>query len=211
MSNTEVPAFQSKPARAGSVQYQETGLAAWAVMSRRVVFLDRDGTLNVDHGFVHRVEDWEFTDRAPEAVKRLRDAGYAIALVTNQSGIARGYFTADHVRGLHDWLQERLAAHQTAVDAIAICPHGPDDDCPCRKPRTAMAKHVEQALDDTIDYANSWTIGDKVSDQHFGIALGTHTALIKSDYWTPSELVTSPDMVAESLFQAVEAIVHREA
>jgi D-glycero-D-manno-heptose 1,7-bisphosphate phosphatase len=179
-------------------------------MSRKVVFLDRDGTLNVDHGFVHGVEDWEFTDGAPEAVKRLRDAGYAIALVTNQSGIARGYFTLDHVRKLHGWLQERLTAHQAAINAIAICPHGPDDDCPCRKPRTEMAKQIEQVLGEAIDYANSWTIGDKLSDQYFGIALGTHTALIKSDYWKPKDLVATPDVIADTLAQAVEAIVRRE-
>jgi len=178
-------------------------------MTQKLIFLDRDGTLNVDHGFVHRIEDWEFTDRAPEAVKKLRDAGYAVALVTNQSGIARGYFMMDDVRRLHHWMQECLAARQTALDAIAICPHSPDGDCLCRKPRTAMAKQVEQALGDTIDYASSWTIGDKLSDLRFGIALGTHTALLRSDYWTPGDLVTSPDIVVESLFEAVEEILRR--
>lgn len=179
-------------------------------MSRKVVFLDRDGTLNVDHGFVHRVEEWAFADWSPQAMKRLRDAGYAVALVTNQSGVARGHYTLDDVRRLHDWVQERLGAFHAAIDAFAICPHSPDDDCQCRKPRTAMAEQVEQALGDTIDYANSWTIGDKPSDHQFGIALGTRTALIKSDYWTPGDLAASPNIVAASLFQAAEEILRRD-
>lgn len=176
-------------------------------MSRRVVFLDRDGTLNVDHGFVHRVDDWDFTDRAPEAVKRLRDAGYAIALVTNQSGIARGYYTLDDVRRLHDWMRERLAAFQTAIDAIAICPHSPDDDCECRKPSTGMARRIEQILEEEIEYPNSWVVGDKLSDFQFGIALGTRTALIESDYWKPSDVVGAPDVVAATLFDAATEIL----
>lgn len=176
-------------------------------MSRKVVLLDRDGTLNVDHGFVHRVDEWEFTHRAPEAVKRLRDAGYAIALVTNQSGIARGYYTLEDVRRLHDWMRQRLATLPATIDAIAICPHLPDNNCQCRKPRTAMAEQIEQALGEAIDYPRSWVVGDKLADLQFGIALGTHTALIESEYWTPSDLVTRPDIIAATLFDAAEEIV----
>ncbi len=178
-------------------------------MSRKVVFLDRDGTLNVDHGFVHQVDDWEFTDRATEAVKRLRDAGFAIALVTNQSGVGRGYYTLDHARRLHDWVRERLAVVQTDIDAIAICPHVPDDDCTCRKPRTAMAKRIEQVLGEVIDHPNSWVVGDKLSDFQFGVALGTHNALIESKYWSPTDLVSRPEIIAKSLFQAAEEILSR--
>lgn len=178
-------------------------------MSRRVIFLDRDGTLNVDHGFVHQVDDWEFTDRAPEAVKRLRDAGFAIALVTNQSGVGRGYYTLDRARRLHDWVRERLAAVQADIDAVALCPHLPDDDCQCRKPRTGMAKQIEQLLGEAIDYPNSWVVGDKLSDFRFGVALGTHTALIESEYWSPTDLTSRPDIIAKTLFQAVEGILSR--
>ncbi len=179
-------------------------------MSRKVVFLDRDGTLNVDHGFVHRIDEWEFTDRAPEAVKRLRDAGYAIALVTNQSGIARGYYTLEDVRRLHEWMRQRLDTLQATIDAIAICPHLPDDDCQCRKPHTAMAEQIEQTLGQAIDYPLSWVVGDKLADLQFGIALGTHTALIESDYWRPSDLVTHPDIIAETLYQAAGEILSRK-
>jgi D,D-heptose 1,7-bisphosphate phosphatase len=106
-------------------------------MARAVIFLDRDGTLNVDKGYVHRAEEWEFTDRAPEALRALRAAGYAIALVTNQSGVGRGCFTLDDVRALHEYVQQRLAEDGVSLDAIAVCPHAPDEGCSCRKPRTS--------------------------------------------------------------------------
>jgi len=124
-------------------------------MARAVIFLDRDGTLNVDKGFVHRAEDWEFTDRAAEALRELREAGYVIALVTNQSGVARGFFTLADVRALHEDVRQRLARQGVTLDAIAICPHAPDDDCECRKPRTGMARQIETQLGEPIPYERS--------------------------------------------------------
>jgi len=124
-------------------------------MARAVIFLDRDGTLNVDKGFVHRAEDWESTDRAAEALRELREAGYVIALVTNQSGVARGFFTLADVRALHEDVRQRLARQGVTLDAIAICPHAPDDDCECRKPRTGMARQIETQLGEPIPYERS--------------------------------------------------------
>jgi D-glycero-D-manno-heptose 1,7-bisphosphate phosphatase len=179
-------------------------------MARPVIFLDRDGTLNVDTGFVHRPEEWQFTNRAPEALRELRAAGYAIALVTNQSGIARGYFTPQCVQTLHRFVQQQLAEDGAALDAIAICPHGPDDGCACRKPCTGMVQQIEEQLADPIAYERSWTIGDKISDLQFGRALGTRVALLRSRYWHEGHQSAVAALIADSLYQAAQAILARD-
>ena len=178
-------------------------------MSQPVIFLDRDGTVNVDHGYLHRIGDWQFIDAVPEAIRSLRDAGFAIALVTNQSGVGRGYYTLDAVGALHDYVQQQLARYETRIDAFAVCPHRPSDGCECRKPRTALAKDIERQLGNTIVYSESWTIGDKISDIEFGSNLQTHTALLYSRYWDEAPRSNPPDLIAESLYEAAQKILQR--
>jgi len=172
-------------------------------ITRPVVFLDRDGTINVDHGYTYRREEWEFIEGAPEAICRLKEAGFAIAVITNQSGIARDYYTLTQMETLHQYIQKRLADQGAEIDALAYCPHGPQENCACRKPRTGMAAQIETSLDCEIDYAASWTIGDKPADIGFGLALGTKTILLRSRYWSPEQLETKPDHIANSLSEAV--------
>jgi D-glycero-D-manno-heptose 1,7-bisphosphate phosphatase len=178
-------------------------------MPRPVIFLDRDGTLNVDKGFVHRVADWEFTDRAPDALRELRDAGYALALVTNQSGVGRGYFTLDDVHVLHEYVRQRLSEQGVSLDAIAVCPHAPDDGCECRKPRTELARQIETQLGEPIAYERSWVIGDKLSDLEFGRAQGTQVYLLRSRYWHEGQRQDASLLIADSLYQAAQAILAR--
>ena len=175
-------------------------------MPRKVVFVDRDGTINVDHVYVSRPEDWEFVHGAPEAIKLLRDAGYSIALVTNQSGIGRGLIERSDFWALHGHVQQLLAQCGTCIDAVAVCPHMPSACCSCRKPLTGMATQIEAALGEPIDYPESWMIGDKITDVQFGQALGTSTALIRSRYWNPTGLDVSPVLLADSLDEAARAI-----
>lgn len=179
-------------------------------MATAVIFLDRDGTLNVDKGFVHRPTDWEFTDRAAEALRDLRDAGYKIALVTNQSGIRRGYFTLEDVRILHNYVQQRLAEHRACLDVIAVCPHGPDDGCECRKPRTGMMQQVASQLQESIVLQRSWVIGDKLSDLEFGRALGSRVALLRSGYWANDDFRDESVLIAGSLYESSQAILGRD-
>jgi len=178
-------------------------------MPRPVIFLDRDGTLNVDKGFVHRVADWEFTDRAPDALRELRDAGYALALVTNQSGVGRGYFTLDDVHVLHEYVRQRLSEQGVSLDAIAVCPHAPDDGCECRKPRTELARQIETQLGEPIAYERSWAIGDKLSDLEFGRALGTQVCLLRSRYWDEDQLPGASVLITDSLYESAQAIIAR--
>lgn len=153
----------------------------------RVAFLDRDGTINVDHGYVHRVEDFDFLPGAIEGMKLLQEAGFRLAIVTNQSGIARGMYSTEDVLALHDWLRMDLAANGVVVDAIEFCPHAPQDRCSCRKPEIGMTKQVEKTLG-AIEYETSIVIGDKLSDFEFAQQLGAKSYIIRSSYWVPRDL-----------------------
>jgi D-glycero-D-manno-heptose 1,7-bisphosphate phosphatase len=171
-------------------------------MPARIIFLDRDGTINIDHGYVYRVQEWEFTDRAVEALGMLRACGYGLAVVTNQAGISRGFYQQTDVDALHRHLTSVLRTSGIELDAIALCPHRPDGGCDCRKPLTGMARQIESQLQQPIDYARSWTIGDKISDLEFGAKLGTKTALIRSQYWQEDAIRNRPSLIVDSLYDA---------
>jgi D-glycero-D-manno-heptose 1,7-bisphosphate phosphatase len=174
----------------------------------KVVFLDRDGTINVDHGYVHTVQGWEFCKGAPEGLKLLQDAGYTLAIVTNQSGIAHGLYTEGSMLALHEYMKEELAKAGVTISAVGFCPHGRDQkDCDCRKPKSGMAKQIEKVIG-PIEYAASWTIGDKEADWGFGKAAGTKTALIRSQYWQEAKLKEKPDLIVDSLFDFAEHITN---
>jgi D-glycero-D-manno-heptose 1,7-bisphosphate phosphatase len=137
---------------------------------RPAAFLDRDGVLNVDLGYVHRVEDLAWIEGAPAAVRRLNDAGYLVIVVTNQSGIGRGYYDEAAMDAVHDALREHLAFAGAALDAIYACPFHPEavverfrhPDHPDRKPNPGLL--LRAMKDFAIDPARSFMIGDKDSD-----------------------------------------------
>ena len=136
---------------------------------RPAAFLDRDGVLNVDHGYAYRPDQIEWIDGAPEAVRSLNEAGYLVLVVTNQSGVARGFYDEDAVKSLHTYMQQHLASHGARVDAFYYCPHHPEGtikslavNCRCRKPGPGM---LEQAASEwPIDRDASFMIGDKDAD-----------------------------------------------
>lgn len=172
----------------------------------KVVFLDRDGTINVDHGYVHRREDWEFTEHAVDALRWLRQAGFALAVVSNQSGIATGRYTRADVDALQRFVTKLLDDAGVRIDAWAFCPHAAAEDCPCRKPRTGMVRDIERHLDEPIDFARSWTIGDKPSDVLFGAASNMRTVLLTSRYWSPADEACTPTYRAANLFDACRVV-----
>jgi len=176
-------------------------------MPKRVIFLDRDGTLNVDDVCVYEIEKWEWTSGAIDALKILQNAGYKLAVITNQSGIGHGIYTEHDMHVLHEYMNNELEKHGVHLDVIAFCPHARDDKtCDCRKPNTGMVRQVENIISD-IDFANSWTIGDKEADVLFGKKIGTKTALIRSKYWGKEDLSAQPNLVVESLEEATEKIL----
>jgi rfaE bifunctional protein nucleotidyltransferase chain/domain len=165
---------------------------------RPCVFLDRDGTINAGHGCMDDPASWEFTPGAPEALHALKAAGFALAVVSNQPGVAEGRCSREDVLALHAHMQRLLAEAGVALDAIAFCPHSRDAGCDCRKPRTGLAREVQSALG-PIDYGASWVVGDRPTDTAFGHAIGARTALLRSGFWSPESIDVFPDVIADSL------------
>lgn len=136
---------------------------------RKAVFLDRDGTLNPDPGYISNPDDYELFPGVALALAQLKKAGYLLILVTNQSGISRGLISCEQLETVHEKMQNLLAAAGATLDAIYFCPHHPDfppingvSDCNCRKPRPGM---VLQAISDfAIDRDKSYLIGDRTND-----------------------------------------------
>ena len=129
---------------------------------QKAIFLDRDGVINVDKAYVSKIEDFEFCEGVFEALRYFQKQGYLLIIVTNQSGIGRGYYTEEDFHVLMDWLQKELLHVKIHLDAIYHCPHTPDANCTCRKPKSGMFEEAIRAFD--IDVKASWMIGDKPSD-----------------------------------------------
>jgi D-glycero-D-manno-heptose 1,7-bisphosphate phosphatase len=150
---------------------------------RPAVFLDRDGTLNHDAGYVHRIADFCWLPGAISAVRALNDNGYHVFIVTNQSGVARGLFDEAAVRGLHEWMDGELRAAGAHIDDFRYCPHHPEASvaayraaCSCRKPAPGMLLDLMKAWPVIRD--GSVMIGDKESDAAAGMAAGVASAVV---------------------------------
>jgi histidinol-phosphate phosphatase family protein len=130
--------------------------------SRAFVFLDRDGTLTVDHGFTHRVEDYALLEGVVDGLRHIAQQGYAIAIVTNQSGLGRGRFDLADLEAFQGHLLRDLARQGVTVEAVLHCPHLPDAGCACRKPEPGLLRRAERELG--ADLARSWVVGDRRSD-----------------------------------------------
>lgn len=151
---------------------------------RPAVFLDRDGTLNHDTGYVHRVADFRWLPGAKNAVRALNGGGYYVFVVTNQSGVARGLYDEAAIRDLHDWMNVELRAAGGRIDDFRYCPHHPEGGvadyrsaCACRKPAPGMLLDLMQAW--PVIREGSIMIGDRDSDAEAGKAAGIASAIVK--------------------------------
>ena len=175
-------------------------------MKRRAVFLDRDGTINVDKHYLYRWDEFEFMEGVPEAIKGFHDLGYCVIVVTNQSGVARGYYSEDDVKILHEHINECLQKYKTQIDGFYYCPHLQNGKifqyrkkCRCRKPEKGL---FEQAIREwNIDPFNSWTIGDRERDIIPGINMGMKGILL-----TDSESYTFDYCCRRNLLECYEWI-----
>jgi len=179
---------------------------------RPAVFLDRDGTINEDVGYLTDLAELRIYPFAPDAIRLLRRAGFAIVVVTNQGGIARGVLTETLVAETHRRIGERLAAAGAAVDAWYHCPHHPASvvpglftPCECRKPGTAMPRAAESRLG--LDLARSWVIGDHWRDVQMGHGIGAGAVLVRTGHGRDQERVRPADQRVEAICDNLMAAV----
>jgi D-glycero-D-manno-heptose 1,7-bisphosphate phosphatase len=183
---------------------------------RRAVFLDRDGTLIEEVGYLNRLDRVAFFPWSIDAVRVLNQAGLAVVVVTNQAGVARGYFTEAFVRETHDCIDRRVREGGARVDAYYYCPHHPDGRveayrrvCECRKPRPGMIHQAARDLD--LDVPGSFVVGDRWLDITFGQAAATRTVLVQTGYDVAAdgrpEGTAPPDFVADNLMEAAAWII----
>ena len=167
------------------------------------VFLDRDGTLIEEVNYLSRVEDLHLFPFTANAVKLLKDAGFLVIVVTNQSGIGRGIYTEADMHVIHETIQEELSG---AIDAFYFCPHLPDAGCKCRKPNTGM---IEAAMADfDVDLERSWIVGDKKTDIETGFAARIKSALVLTGYGEQHhlEFEQSAGIVADNFAEVAKYI-----
>lgn len=172
---------------------------------KRAVFLDRDGVINIDHGYVHKVDDFEYVEGVFEACAELKKMGYLLAVVTNQSGIARGMYSEEQFHSLTEWMDWNFADKGVELDGIYYCPHhaekGTGDykiDCDCRKPKPGMMLSAAQFL--KIDLGQSAMVGDKRDDMLAAQAAGIpHRILVRTGKEVTEDAIKAATVVVDSI------------
>ena len=149
-------------------------------MSSPAVFLDRDGTINEEQEYPDRLEQISVFSQAAPAIQRLNEAGLKVVVVTNQSGVARGYFPLAFVHEVHRYLNQHLAAAGARLDGLYVCPHGPGEGCPCRKPKPEMILRAARDLD--LDLTHSYLVGDRYRDLETAANAGVKGILVLTGY-----------------------------
>jgi len=187
-------------------------------MKRPAVFIDRDGTISEEVGYVNHPSRFRLFPYSGAAIKKLNDSDWLAILVTNQAGVARGYFSEDVIGAVHQQLTSGLAKDNGQLDAIYYCAHHPTvgeppyrHDCDCRKPKTGLIDRA--AADFEIDLARSWMVGDRYSDIEMARNAGLKSAFVLSGYgrgeweYQRANWKYEPDMVCENLLAAVDSIL----
>ena len=187
-------------------------------MKRPAVFIDRDGTISEEVGYVNHPSRFRLFPYSAEAIKLLNYSGWLAILITNQAGVARGYFSEDVIVSVHDRLKSDLEVEAAKLDAVYYCAHHPTVgeppyrvECDCRKPKTGL---IDCATKDfKIDLPASWVIGDRYSDIELARNAGLHSAFVLSGYgrgeweYQRGSWKHEPDLVSENLLEAVKIIV----
>ena len=173
----------------------------------RAVFLDRDGTIAKDVPYCSRVEDFEILHTVPEGIRLLNESAFKVVVITNQSGIARGRFTQQTLALIHQRMQEGLARDGAQIDDIYYCPHHPDQECECRKPKPTLIFQAAEKMG--IELTLSYMVGDDAKDIEAGSSAGCKTVLVTTG---PNQgeidgQVRLPEYVANTLYEAAEWIV----
>ena len=178
-------------------------------MGKVAIFIDRDGTINKESGYIDRPGMVELIPGSSEAIRMINSMGLDVVVITNQSGIGRSYFNEESLKEVHDRLKEVLRKEGAYIDAVYYCPHHPDEGCGCRKPMPGLLKKAESELH--IDLGSSYVVGDKISDILLAKNVGAKGILVKTGYGSEelkniNEMGVRPVMVADDLLGAVKWI-----
>lgn len=158
------------------------------IVMNKAIFLDRDGTINVDMDYLHECDKLKFIDGSVEALKIFREKGYKLIVITNQSGVGRGYFPIEDVDAVNEHMNEMLKEYDLCIDAFYCCPHIEADNCICRKPKTYMYEKAAREFD--IDISKSYMVGDKYTDIIPALKLGCGYGLVLSGHNIDEEVLT---------------------
>ena len=169
------------------------------------VFLDRDGTIAYDAHYCSSPENFILLPTVSDAIRLFNEHGFKVIVVTNQSGIARGYFTEEILTTIHQKMEADLNKSEASIDAIYYCPHHPDEDCNCRKPKTALFEQAAEKLD--VDLNRSFVIGDTPMDIKAGKTLGCKTVMVTTGPSQEIDSRYSPDFIADTLLEAAQWII----
>lgn len=181
----------------------------------RAVFLDRDGTINEEMGYINHVSRFKVFRFVPDAIRLLNEAGYKVFVITNQSGVARGYFDEQLLRRVHKMLMASVEDENAKIEKIYYCPHHPDvgrapykKDCNCRKPKTGMIDKAESEFN--IDLSHSYMVGDRYKDVDIGKRAGLKTIMVMTGYgigeytYQSGQWPSQPDYIFDNLFEAAK-------
>jgi D-glycero-D-manno-heptose 1,7-bisphosphate phosphatase len=190
-------------------------------MKRPAIFIDRDGTLSYEVGYVNHLSRFRLYPYSVDAVRLVNRSRFLAVVVTNQAGVARGYYPESLVHEVHASLRAAMEAGGARLDGLYVCLHHPSvgeppyrQDCDCRKPRPGLLRRAAAELD--LDLAGSYVIGDRSSDLELARSVGAKAVLVKSGYglgeltYHAPRWTRPPDMVAEHLFEAVERILSED-
>ena len=172
----------------------------------KAIILDRDGTINIDKGYVHKIEDFELIPGVIEALKKFQKT-YILIIFTNQSGIGRGFYTAEDLQILNDFMLKRFDEEGIIIKECVFCPHKPDDACECRKPKTKLINPLIEKYN--IKVSDSYVIGDKTSDVKLAEKLGMKSILVKTGKGGKDKgYDVNPTFTAKDLLEASKIITN---
>ena len=181
---------------------------------RPAVFLDRDGTIADEVGYLNHLSRFRMFPFAAAAIRALNQRGLPVIVITNQSGVARGYFPESLVHAVHDRMTQELTAAGARLDAVYYCPHQGQDACDCRKPKPGLLHRA--AREHALDLRRSFVVGDRYSDVELAHSVGARAILVRTGYgagevqWHSAKWPAPPDFVAEDLSAAVEWILDQK-
>jgi len=180
---------------------------------RPAVFLDRDGTITEEVGYLNHIRRFRMFPFAADAIRRLKEASWSVVVVSNQSGIGRGYFPESLVHEVNELMKRQLAKAGATIDAIYHCPHTSSDNCSCRKPRTGMLDRAAQ--EHGLDLRRSFVVGDRYVDVELARNAGARGILVRTGYgegeltWHAAKWPSQPEFVAQDLAEAADWILRQ--